>query len=147
MRFSKTQRLHLKHRTRIFIRYIFSLFFLFATNAVLAQTPPQGIGDKALDSLKRSGYRAGFTRDPQKIPSFIAILGTYVNGLLTLIGVLFMLLVMYGGFVWMTAAGDEGKIERAKKMVGGSIIGLGIILMARVITFFLLNAFEPAFQQ
>lgn len=125
-------------------KFFFTIFvFIVFTSYAHAKAPP--IGKQALDSLKRTGGHAGLSKDPAVIPNFIQILGTYVNGLLTLMGVLFMVLIIYGGFIWMTAAGEEGKIERAKKIVTGSIIGLSIILMARVITFFLLGAFEGAF--
>ncbi len=48
-------------------------------------------------------------------------------GFLALIAVI---IILYGGFKWMTAAGNEEKVEEAKKLIGAGIIGLIIILTA-----------------
>jgi cytochrome bd-type quinol oxidase subunit 2 len=60
---------------------------------------------------------------------------------LSLIGVVFMVLLVYGGVVWMTAIGNEQKIEQAKKTITRSIIGIAIVLLAYVITVFVVSQF------
>lgn len=103
------------------------------------------LGNRALTGLDNTAKGVGFnTVDPNK-RSFIIVLGTYVNGLLTIIGVLFMLLVMYGGFLWMTGAGNDERIRKGQKMIAGATIGISVIILARVIVMFILNAFAPAF--
>jgi len=42
--------------------------------------------------------------------------------------VLAVVMVMAGGFVWLSAAGDAGKIDMAKKMISGAVIGLLLTL-------------------
>lgn len=54
-----------------------------------------------------------------------------VLGLLSLIAVG---LVLYAGFLWMTAAGDEDKVDKAKKIMRNSLIGLLILLSAIGVT-------------
>ena len=56
-----------------------------------------------------------------------------VLGLMTLIAVV---LVIYGGFVWLTAAGNEENIEKAKKIISAAVIGLIIILLAWAVVIF-----------
>jgi len=51
-------------------------------------------------------------------------------GLLSLVAIT---VVLYGGFTWMTAAGNEEKISKAKKILTYSVIGLVIILSAFVL--------------
>jgi hypothetical protein len=46
------------------------------------------------------------------------------------LGVIAVILVLWGGFKWMTAAGNEDGITEAKKLMGAGVIGLVIILAA-----------------
>jgi len=55
------------------------------------------------------------------------------------LGVVALGIVLYGGFVWMTSAGNEEKIATAKKILTNGIIGLVIILMAFGITQYVLT--------
>lgn len=50
-----------------------------------------------------------------------------VTGLLGIIGVT---MVIWGGYQWLTAAGNEQRVERAKQILTGAIIGLVIILLS-----------------
>jgi hypothetical protein len=50
--------------------------------------------------------------------------------LLGFLGIIAVILILYGGFKWMTAAGDEGNIDTAKKIIAAGVIGLVIILAA-----------------
>ncbi len=60
----------------------------------------------------------------------------YIIGFLGLLGVL---LVMYAGFIWMTAGGNEEKIDQAKKILKNGVIGLVIILSSFAIVSFILG--------
>ncbi len=55
---------------------------------------------------------------------------------LGLLGFVFLVLTLYAGFLWMTAGGDEGNIEKAKKILTASVIGLIIILLSYSFTVF-----------
>lgn len=55
------------------------------------------------------------------------IIGMIINVGLSLLGVIFVVLIIYAGFNWMTAGGDESKIETAKKTLSRAIIGLIIV--------------------
>lgn len=63
----------------------------------------------------------------------------FIQLALGFLGVLAVLLVMYAGFIWMTSAGSEDKIAKAKKLLLNGVMGLIIILSAWAITTFLLN--------
>lgn len=63
---------------------------------------------------------------------------------LGLLGTVALLLILYAGFLWMTAAGDDEKIARAKKTLSAAVIGLVIILSAFGIVSFILNALVTA---
>ena len=61
---------------------------------------------------------------------------TYVLGLLGLIAVI---MILYGGFTWMTAGGNEDKIDTAKQIISAAAVGLVIILIAWAIVTFVVG--------
>ena len=65
------------------------------------------------------------------------IVANVIRTALGLLGIVALVLILYGGFVWMTAAGDEEKISQAKKILVNAVIGLAIILSAYSITYFI----------
>jgi len=58
------------------------------------------------------------------------------------VGIIAILIIMYGGYVWMTSAGNEEKISQAKKILTNAIIGLLIIFFAFAIVSFIINALQ-----
>ncbi|GEM_PF-2058163 len=54
-------------------------------------------------------------------------------GILTLTAVVF---IMYGGYLWLTAAGNEQRVEKAKQVILRAVIGLVIVLLAWAIVYF-----------
>ena len=50
-----------------------------------------------------------------------------------------MLLIIYGGILWMTAMGKENQVEKAKNIIIQAVIGLVIVLAAYAITSFIGN--------
>jgi len=60
-----------------------------------------------------------------------------IRYLLSFLGVIAVLIIIYGGFTWMTAAGNEEKVKKAKSMLQNGIIGLVIIILAYAITIFI----------
>lgn len=74
------------------------------------------------------------------------IVGLIINGLLGVIGTVLIVLMLYGGFLWMTAGGEEKRVEDAKNILKNSIIGLLIIFLAYGISKFIINALVTAAQ-
>jgi len=66
-------------------------------------------------------------------------LGLLINVLLGLLGIIFLVLVIYAGFLWMTAGGDEKKVAKAKSIIITAVIGLVILLSAYAISTFVLD--------
>lgn len=61
------------------------------------------------------------------------IIGAVIQGLLSLIGVIFLALMLYAGYNWMIARGEEEKVEKAKDTITRAIIGLIIVVGAYAI--------------
>ncbi len=67
------------------------------------------------------------------------IIAQIIRVALGLLGIVLLVIVLYGGYLWMTSGGNEEKIGEAKKIVVNSSIGLAIILSAFTIVSFILK--------
>lgn len=57
----------------------------------------------------------------------------WLLGFVTLVAVVYLI---YGGFIWLTAAGNEQRVEKAKQIILQAIIGLVIIILAWAVVLF-----------
>ncbi len=79
-------------------------------------------------------------------PDLASVVGKLIGQLLGLVGVILMAYVLYGGFMWMTAAGEPKKVSTAKDVIRDAMIGLVIIVTAYALTnFVLVNVIGSAF--
>jgi Na+-driven multidrug efflux pump len=108
--------------------------FLVVFAMALAFAVPMATPVLALDL--GTSYVAGTelgTRDPREIAASI------INIMLGFLGILAVIIILIGGFKWMTAAGNEDGVAEAKKIIVAGIIGLVIILASWGIASFVLN--------
>lgn len=68
------------------------------------------------------------------------LLGSVIGAALSLIGVIFLALMIYGGFMWMTAAGKEDKAKKGLDTILAAVIGLIIVFSAYTITNFVFKS-------
>ena len=72
------------------------------------------------------------------------VAGSIIQIFLGLLGLIALVIILYGGFVWMTSGGNEEKISKAKKILSSGVIGLLIILASYAITTFILEKVQDA---
>jgi len=72
------------------------------------------------------------------------IVGQLINAFISLFGVIFMILIIYGGYKWMMASGREEEVSKAKDIIKSAIIGLIIVMASYAISFFVTNALQGA---
>ncbi|PIZ98440.1 MAG: hypothetical protein COX77_04535 [Candidatus Komeilibacteria bacterium CG_4_10_14_0_2_um_filter_37_10] len=111
---------------------VVSFLLLSVFSPVLAST---GIMDN-LKSVAGQGYDANKDYDAATIRELV---GSIVQIGLGLIGALFLILVIISGIQWMTAGGNTDKINKARQRLINSVIGLGIVLVAWVIVYTILD--------
>lgn len=78
--------------------------------------------------------------------SVAQIVGGVINAILSLLGVIFLALLVYGGFKWMTAGGEEEEVTKAKDVIKHAIIGLIIVLAAAAINAFVFESIAQSFK-
>lgn len=67
------------------------------------------------------------------------VAGKVINILMGFLGMIAVVIILIGGFKWMTAAGSEDKVGEAKKMIAAGVIGLVIIFSAWGLTVFVIQ--------
>ena len=115
---------------------IFLLFFSFVNNYAFAAydfTAESGLSD--------SGTEMGYDESGNLKQPPAEIIGMIINIALSLMGVIFLGLTIYGGFIWMLARGDQSQVEKALSIIKNSFIGLVIVLAAYALTSFIYSAF------
>lgn len=82
----------------------------------------------------QSGY--GEAKDPE------FYIGLVLTSFFSVLGIIAVALLIYSGFVWMTARGNEAKVTKAKENITSVIIGLIFIIGSYALTAFLLKIFS-----
>ena len=72
------------------------------------------------------------------------VVANVIKVVLGFLGTIAVVLIIVAGFQWMTAAGSEDKIAKAKKIMTAAVIGLVIVLMAYALSTFVINAIISA---
>lgn len=66
--------------------------------------------------------------NPQEVAANI------ISWVLSFLAVLALVLVVYGGFIWMFSRGNEEEVKKAKDILSGALFGLIIILASYGLT-------------
>ncbi len=74
--------------------------------------------------------------------SLNTVLSDVVGIILSVIGGIFIIFIIYAGYIWMTAHGNEQKSSKAKEIIIQSIIGLIVIIAAYAISYFVIRIFS-----
>lgn len=111
------------------------LFCCFIIGFVsLAQAQGLKEANQNTDKVAKDG---GFIID--STGSAEAMVANLINIVLSIIGVFFLILMIYGGGLWMTAMGDEQKVTKAKSLITAAVIGIIVIISAYAITYFVVE--------
>src|SRR5438105_4108174 len=115
------------------------LLIFFAVLAVvspsLAQSSPAPADTFGLQSGAQSGLSS------QDIRLTIAKI---IRAVLELLGIIALVLFLYGGYLYMTALGNEEQIGQAKRVMVNAVIGIAIILSSLAIVQFILSKLAAA---
>ncbi len=88
---------------------------------------------KDLDKVKTAVGADGGKELPE-------LIGNMINVVLSVLGIFFVVMVVYAGFLYMSAGGEEKNVEKAKKLLTQSVIGIVIILLAYSISAFVIGS-------
>jgi cytochrome bd-type quinol oxidase subunit 2 len=114
-----------------------AILIIITVIAVFLVVANFGLASSFSEGLKSTGAKTSLQAGSPQI-----IAAQIVKTLLTLIGVLFIALIMYSGFRYLTSAGNEEKIKKAKQTIISSVIGLIIIVTGYSITYYITTTLE-----
>lgn len=116
---------------------------IIAALLLLVVLPSVAFADTAilnsLETAGTAGFGAGATS--RTLPE---IIGNVIKVFLSIVGVIFLVLMVYAGYLWMTAQGEEAKVEKSKDTIKAAVIGLIIVVAAYAITNFVVSGLIEA---
>jgi type IV secretory pathway VirB2 component (pilin) len=92
--------------------------------------------------LSQTAEGAGFFQDDSN--NINNLTQTIINTVLSFLGVIFTIIIIYAGIKWMTAEGNPESITKAKGMLKNAVIGLIIVLAAYAISVAIFSFFINA---
>jgi heme/copper-type cytochrome/quinol oxidase subunit 2 len=111
----------------------FTVAAMFMLALSLVATPALANDPLGFDYTDNLGLSNTDVQDPRDMAVNI------VQFFMTFLGIIAVVIILLGGFKWMTAAGNEDKVAEAKKLLIAGIIGLAIIISAYVIVNFVIT--------
>jgi len=104
------------------------LFGVFAISCVSYAAP----------SVKLTDPLGGQAND---IPVLVGSIIKYVSGIL---GVLALVMFIYGGLMWMTSGGASDKIKKGRDTLVWAVLGLALIFFSYALLDFILKALQQS---
>jgi len=95
--------------------------------------------DEITQQMGQVGQAYGQDAGGQPGDALLTMIGKIIRMVLTLLGVIVLVIVVYSGFQWMTAGGDPEKVKTAKQWLTNAVIGLALILAAYAISDFVVG--------
>lgn len=115
---------------------ILSILFLALMGSVAMVGRVAAADEYGLDTVAGAAELKGLGDD---VPN---ITGRFLGAALSLVGILFFILTIYGGVLWMTSHGNSEQATKGLNTTIAAIIGLVIVLAAYAITNFVFKTVE-----
>ena len=128
---------------KILLKFFIILLLVFnvlSVTPVLAEINGTTGVQESLNKLGKVGGDTGL--DKSGGGDLPTIVGGIVGAVLGVLGAVLLLMIVYAGFLWMTAQGKDDQIKKAKQMIFNAIIGIIIVASAWAITSFVLNQLQ-----
>lgn len=74
----------------------------------------------------------------------VLIASQIINILLQLLGLMALILMVYGGWIWMMSKGNQEEVSKAKDLITGTVIGMLVILASYSFMRFVFEAIVDA---
>ena len=96
---------------------------------------------RAGELVGQTGSAAGIASGSSDLPT---IIGNIINIVLGFLGIVLLVYLIWGGFLWMTSGGSEEGATKAKETIKNAIIGLIIIVASYALSTFVLSSLVTA---
>lgn len=126
---------------KIFISFAVAAILFFNASIVLAdQTQPSPNENQAITDLQNQAASLNKLNAESTGKETLQVLaGRIIQSFLAIFGSLSLILFIYAGFLWMTSAGNAERVEKAKKIMLWTTLGIVVILSSYIIVKFLFS--------
>lgn len=115
---------------------------LLTTSAAFAANTTAG--DLLQEGLGKTATNAGIDQTQGTATEISERVGTMINYLFGIIGLIFLTVILIGGYEWMTAGGSEEKVAKGKKFIINGINGIIVIFLAYALVYVVLASLGSA---
>ncbi|MDO8559463.1 MAG: pilin [bacterium] len=84
--------------------------------------------------------------NPIQISDPRVLIGRVISAVLGLVGSIALVIFMWGGFQWMTSAGNAEKVTKGKMAILWAALGLAVIFSSYALVRYALDALKPGQQ-
>jgi len=118
------------------LRGILSSFFTAVTLALFRVSNSSAQASAIQQGVNATGNNDGATTD---LPALIELA---TGTMLYILGAICVIMIIYGGFKYVTSSGDSSKVTAAKNTILYAVIGLIIALLAYAIIGFVIDTLQ-----
>ena len=108
--------------------------------SVYAEEAPKSAVEQGADAARASGM-------PSELIGDNGVFGRITNVILLIVGIVSVIMLIYGGLRYILSGGDSKKVTDAKNTILYAIIGLIVVALAEIITAFVSNIIRESTDQ
>ncbi len=131
---------------RLFSGIILSLCLCFAFLAGHSVSAVTNTDKSIIENLKTAAKQPFGGAEPGSV-SAGSFVGSIINVLFGFVGTIAFIFFLYGGFLWLTAGGNDDQVSQAKAYLRNATIGLIVIILAYTATVYITDLIFQATQQ
>ncbi|MEK7580619.1 MAG: Ig-like domain-containing protein, partial [Patescibacteria group bacterium] len=120
-------------RGRVSLGLIFSIIF-FSVVLVSLFSPLYALAQDWNQGLNQFQTQTGLGNQ-----DLATTIGRIVNIVLGFLGLIAVIIIIIGGFIWMTSGGAQEKIDKAKALIKAGVIGMIIIVLSFTLATFIVS--------
>lgn len=120
---------------------LLSYFFLLINFTSSIKAQESSVLKSPLGRFKDTATESGYNTAAENTAKSTIIVDVLIY-VLGLVGLFFLIMIIYSGFQWIAAGGNEDTITKAKTRLKNSIIGFVIVLLSYAITIFVINIIQ-----
>lgn len=113
------------------VSLVFSVGLMFTPNLTPAYAQPSGSGDSAQQGLDAIGN--AFPEGAKRGKTVSEIIKLIINWALYLAATIAVIFIIIGGFLYITAAGNESQAGKGRATLKNALIGLTLVILSYII--------------
>lgn len=121
-----------------------------APSVAFAEDTSSGTSQSLLQKIKKQNKDvsdlAGLSSGATSETPMLDLIGKLIGAAIGVLGIVFVMYFIYAGYLWMTAQGNSGQVDKAKEIMKTTVVGLIILMASYVIASFVMTQIKEAIQ-